>query len=323
MNTTTAFWINSKQEGELRTSPLPKPAQGEVQVRTLYSAISRGTETLVFNGNVPESEHARMRAPFQEGEFSFPVKYGYINVGIVEKGPDELLQKHVFCLYPHQTRFNVPAHAVTILPSNIPPQRAVLAANMETAVNALWDAQPNIGDRISVVGAGVLGSMAAYLAAEIKGCEVQLIDVNPDRASLAETLGVEFAKPHNASANRDLIIHASATGAGLDTALSLAGFEATVLELSWFGSQRTSITLGGSFHSQRLQIKCSQVGHVATNQRARWDYARRLRLALSLLDDSRLDALVSGESEFARLPETLQWLSATGNTSLCHRISYD
>jgi len=296
VNTTTAFWINSKQEGELRTSPLPKPAQGEVQVRTLYSAISRGTETLVFNGNVPESEHARMRAPFQEGEFSFPVKYGYINVGIVEKGPDELLQKHVFCLYPHQTRFNVPAHAVTILPSNIPPQRAVLAANMETA---------------------------AYLAAEIKGCKVQLIDVNPDRASLAETLGVEFAKPHNASANRDLIIHASATGAGLDTALSLAGFEATVLELSWFGSQRTSITLGGSFHSQRLQIKCSQVGHVATNQRARWDYARRLRLALSLLDDSRLDALVSGESEFARLPETLQWLSATGNTSLCHRISYD
>lgn len=322
MNTSTAFWINGKQTGELRTLPLPPPKEGEVQVRTLYSGISRGTETLVFSGNVPASEYARMRAPFQEGEFSFPVKYGYINVGIVEQGPAELAGKHVFCLYPHQTLFNVPADAVTLLPANIPPERAVLSANMETAVNALWDAQPCIGDRISVVGAGVLGSMVAYLASRMTGCEVQLIDVNANRASLAKALGLEFLEPHNAAANRDLVVHASATSEGLDTALSLAGFEATVLELSWFGSHRTSINLGGSFHSQRLQIKSSQVGHVATQQRARWNYERRLQLALSLLSDPCLDALISGESAFSSLPETLAWLCTKGNTSLCHRISY-
>ncbi len=323
MNTTTAFWISRKKTGELRTLPLSPPEQSEVQIRTLYSGISRGTETLVFSGNVPDSEHARMRAPYQEGDFSFPVKYGYINVGIVEQGPDELTGKVVFCLFPHQTRFNVPVHAVTALPANIPPQRAVLAANMETAINALWDAQPRIGDRISVVGAGVLGSMVAYLASRITGCEIQLIDVNTDRASLAESLGLEFSEPGNAATNRDLVVHASATSAGLDTALSLAGFEATVLELSWFGSQRTAINLGGSFHSQRLQIKSSQVGHVAPNQRARWNYKRRLQLALSLLADPSLDALISGESAFSSLPETLPWLCTAGNTSLCHRISYD
>ena len=323
MNATTAFWINGKQTGELRTSRLSPPNEGEVQVRTLYSGISRGTETLVFNGEVPDSEYVRMRAPFQEGEFPFPVKYGYINVGIVERGPAELTGKHVFCLYPHQTLFNVHAHAVTRLPANIPPERAVLAANMETAVNALWDAQPSIGDRISVVGAGVLGSLVAYLASRMTGCEVQLIDVNTGRASLAESLGVAFREPRNACANRDLVVHASATSEGLESALSLAGFEATVLELSWFGSHRTSINLGGAFHSQRLQIKCSQVGHIAPNQRARWSYARRLQLALSLLADPCLDALISGESAFSSLPETLQWLCAADNTSLCHRISYE
>ena len=322
-NSSTAFWISSVASGELIETTLPEPAVNEVRVRTLYSGISRGTETLVFSGKVPASEHERMRAPFQEGDFSFPVKYGYINIGIVEQGPAALQGQTVFCLYPHQTCFNVPSELVTVIPANVPPARAVLAANMETAINAIWDAQPCIGDRLSIVGAGVLGTLVAYLASRIVGCEVQLIDINPERAELATCLGLAFALPQSAARDRDIVIHTSASAAGLNCALELAGFEATVLELSWFGSQSPAINLGQAFHSQRLQIKSSQVGHVATVQRSRWTYQRRLALALSLLDDERLDHLISGESAFCDLPATLSWLNTDGNTSLCHRIKYN
>lgn len=319
----TSFWISAPAQGELIESSLPAPTAHEVRVRTLYSGISRGTETLVFSGKVPSSEHARMRAPFQEGEFSFPLKYGYMNVGVVEHGPDALEGQTVFCLYPHQTCFNVPVESITPIPASVPPERAVLAANMETAINALWDAQPGIGDQISVVGAGVLGTLVAYLASNVIGCEVQLIDINPDRAGLAKSLALDFAQPEKAAHNRDIVIHTSASSAGLNCAIELAGFESTVLELSWFGSQSPNINLGGAFHSQRLQIKSSQVGHIATAQRSRWSYQRRLALALSLLDDNRLDNLISGESAFCDLPATLSWLNHAENTSLCHRIRYE
>ncbi|MFK7857410.1 MAG: dehydrogenase [Granulosicoccus sp.] len=320
---TTAFWVSEQKRGELIETPLPQPAASEVQVRTLYTGISRGTETLVFAGQVPTSEHERMRAPFQSGNFSFPVKYGYINVGRVEKGPDHLLGKNVFCLFPHQTHYNAPLTAVTEIPADLPPERAVLTANMETAINALWDAQPCVGDAISVIGAGVLGSLVAYLASRITGCDVELIDVNTQRASIADALGVAFSQPHHARLNRDLVIHTSATEQGLNTAIELAGFEATVLELSWFGSRSVAVNLGGAFHSQRIKIKSSQVGHVAPGQRSRWSYQRRLQLALSQLDNRCLDVLISGESHFCELPETLEWLSRADNTSLCHRITYD
>ena len=322
-NNSTAFWISSVATGELIETTLPEPAGHEVRVRTLYSGISRGTESLVFSGKVPHSEHERMRAPFQEGEFGFPVKYGYINVGVVEQGPVALQGQTVFCLFPHQTRFNVPLESVTVIPSNVPPARAVLTANMETAINAIWDAQPCIGDRLSVIGAGVLGTLVAYLASRIVGCEVQLIDVNPERAELAKRLGLSFALPKPAARDRDIVIHTSASANGLNCALELAGFEATVLELSWFGSHSPAINLGQAFHSQRLQIKSSQVGHVAPVQRSRWSYQRRLALALSLLEDERLDHLISGESAFDELPETIAWLNTDGNTSLCHRIKYN
>ena len=321
-NSSTAFWISSLENGELIETSLPEPAGHEVRIRTLYSGISRGTETLVFCGKVPHSEHERMRAPFQEGEFSFPVKYGYINVGVVEQGPAALQGQTVFCLYPHQTCFNVPSESVTVIPANVPPTRAVLAANMETAINAIWDARPCIGDRLSIIGAGVLGTLVAYLASRIVGCEVQLIDINPRRADLATRLGLAFAPPQSAARDRDIVIHTSASAEGLNCALELAGFEATVLELSWFGSHSPAINLGQAFHAQRLQIKSSQVGHVAAVQRSRWTYQRRLALALSLLDDERLDHLISGESAFGDLPATLAWLNTDGRSSLCHRIRY-
>lgn len=302
---------------------MPEPSDDEVQVRTLFSGISRGTESLVFAGHVPASEHERMRAPFQQGTFNFPVKYGYINVGLVEKGPSHLMRRNVFSLFPHQSIFNIHQDSVTPLPANVPASRAVLAANMETAINALWDAQPGIGDRITVIGAGVLGSLVAYLASGITGCTVQLVDINPDRASLADALGLNFCSPDEADDEQDLIIHTSATEQGLNRALELAGFEATVLELSWFGSKPANLSLGGAFHSKRLMIKSSQVGHVATTQRARWNYARRLNLALAQLGDARLDALINEESHFSKLPETMALISRPGSSTLCHRITYE
>ncbi|MGB5736378.1 MAG: zinc-binding alcohol dehydrogenase, partial [Thiohalocapsa sp.] len=274
-----AFWVTAPSQGEIRGAVLPALPEGWVRVRTRFSGISRGTEALVFRGEVPVSEYQRMRAPFQDGDFPAPVKYGYINVGEVEQGPSALLGRMVYALYPHQTCYQLPADAVTPLPDSIPPGRAVLAANLETAVNGLWDAAPRIGDRISVVGGGTLGCLVAWLAGRMPGCRVELIDINPARAGLAEALGVAFRAPGAATPDADLVVHASGAPAGLATALELAGFEATVLELSWFGKQQVTLPLGQGFHQRRLTLRSSQVGSIAMSQRARWDYRRRMGLA--------------------------------------------
>ncbi len=318
-----ACWLVEPGRAQWRDETLPTPGQGEVLVRALHSGISRGTEALVFRGEVPASEHQRMRAPFQSGDFPAPVKYGYNSVGVVEQGPAELLGQTVFCLFPHQTRYVVPADAVHCLPAGVPPARAVLAANMETAVNALWDAGPRLGDRIAVVGGGTVGLLVAWLAAQLPGSAVQVVDTNPARRAVAEQLGVSFASPDSASVDADLVIHASGRPEGLVTALNLAAFEATVIEMSWFGQQPVTVPLGGAFHARRLTLKSSQVGHVATEQRSRWSHRRRMALALSLLADPRLDALITDASPFADLPAVLANLArgAAGHT-LCHRIDY-
>jgi 2-desacetyl-2-hydroxyethyl bacteriochlorophyllide A dehydrogenase len=317
-----AFWITAAGSGELREERLPPPAAGDVVVRALYSGVSRGTEALVFNGRVPPSEHERMRAPFQAGAFPAPVKYGYANVGEVERGPRELQGRTVFVLYPHQTRYVVPAAAVHALPPGVPPPRAVLAANMETAVNGVWDADVRPGDRLTVVGAGTVGSLVAWLASRLPGCDVELIDTNGRRARVAETLGVRFASPDDARLDADVVVHASGSAAGLTTALRVAGFEATIVEMSWYGAQDVAVPLGEAFHAKRLTLKSSQVGHVAAVQRARWDRRRRMALALSLLTDPALDVLISGESAFETLPEIMPRLAAGPGDTLCHRIRY-
>jgi threonine dehydrogenase-like Zn-dependent dehydrogenase len=317
-----AFWVAEAGRGEIRTELLRAPADGEALVRTLFSGISRGTEALVFLGKVPRSEHERMRAPFQAGEFPAPVKYGYCNVGVVEQGPAELRGRHVFCLFPHQTRYVVPVDALRALPADVPPARAVLAANLETAVNALWDATPRIGDRVAVIGAGTVGCLVAWLAARIVGAEVELVDVDARKAAAAGTLGVAFRSPGAATRDVDIAIHTSGSGSGLATALDLAGFEATVIELSWYGDNAPAVPLGGAFHSRRLTLKSSQVGAVAAAQRARWSHARRMDFVLKLLAEPELDSLISGESRFDELPALLARLTATPGYTLCHRIVY-
>ena len=321
-NSARAFWITGAGQGEIRNEVLPEPANGEVVVRTLYSAISRGTEALVFNGDVPPSEFERMRAPFQAGDFPAPIKYGYINVGVVEHGPDELRGRSVFCMYPHQTRYVVPAEAVYPLSEGVPAQRAVLAANLESVVNGLWDATPRAGDRIAVVGAGTLGCLFAWLGARFPGCAVELIDTNPDKAAAARALNVPFRLPDQASPGADLVIHASGTAEGLSSALGLAGFEAKVIEMSWFGDRRIPVPLGEAFHAQRLTLQSSQVSSITGAQRGRWTPRRRMELVLRLLAESCLDVLITGESEFEELPVVLETLSAQPGNTLCHRINY-
>ena len=317
-----AFWTVAPGRGEIRHEPLAAPIEGQVLVRTLFSGVSRGTEALVFSGRVPESEYDRMRAPFQAGRFPGPVKYGYASVGVVEDGPPSLRNHTVFALYPHQTSYVVPVDSVNLVPEAVPAGRAVLAANMETALNGVWDARPHVGDRVAVVGGGTVGCLAAWLAGRITGCDVELIDINPRRADLAQELGVRFAAPATAATDADVVIHASGTQEGLALALRLAGFEATVVELSWYGGRVVSVPLGEAFHARRLTIKSSQVGTVADSQRARWTTHRRMQLALRLLADPVLDALISGESEFDALPDVMARLASQPGDTLCHRIRY-
>jgi NADPH:quinone reductase-like Zn-dependent oxidoreductase len=318
-----SYWVAAPGRGEIRREPLAAPAADELIVQALFSGVSRGTESLVFQGAVPVSEHARMRAPFQQGDFPAPVKYGYCMVGRVLQGPAELQGREVFCLHPHQDRFVIPRSAATLLPADVPAGRAVLAANLETALNALWDGGVLPGDRVTVVGAGSVGCLTAWLAARMPGCEVQLVDSNPHRAAVAGQLGVRFALPDAAQGEADLVLHASGTGAGMALALRLAGFESTVVELSWYGNRPVSLALGESFHSQRLTIRSSQVGAVAIARRARRTLSSRLQLALSLLGDARLDALINSESRFADLPQTMLQLSGAPGDVIMHRVRYD
>jgi len=320
--TARAFWVRSPGSAGIQSEALAPLAPGEVQVRTLFSGISRGTESLVYAGSVPQSQYEAMRAPFQSGNFPGPVKYGYISVGVIEEGPADRIGERVFCLFPHQDRYRVPGSAALPLPADLPPGRAVLAANMETAINALWDAAPTVGDRILVIGAGVLGLLAAWLCRQIPGAEVTLIDVNPARGDIARTWGLPFALQADPGAEADLVIHASGNPAGLEQALNAAGREATIVELSWYGNRRVPLPLGEAFHSRRLLLKSSQVGRVPPHRSVRWDFRRRLALALDLLRDERLDRLITGESPFDQLPEVLAQLSTDPGDTLCHRIRY-
>jgi threonine dehydrogenase-like Zn-dependent dehydrogenase len=317
-----AFWLQAPGRGEICPVDLPEPGPADVVVRTVRSGISRGTETLVFRGGVPPDQHARMRAPFQEGDFPGPVKYGYLNVGAVEEGPPDLRGRTVFCLYPHQTAYVVPAAAVSIVPEGIPPARAVLAGTVETAVNALWDAAPLVGDRVAVIGAGMLGCCVARLLQRFPGVRVTLVDVDPDRAHIATALGVDFALPQEADGGCDLAVHTSATSAGLQLGLDLLAAEGTLIELSWYGSTEVRLSLGGAFHSGRLGIRSSQVGVVSPARAARRTAADRVALALELLRDPAFDALLTGESHFDELPEVMARLAAGSLPAVCHTITY-
>lgn len=310
-----ALWVTAPRKAELG----PAETGHGTAVETLFTAISRGTERLVFEGRVPDSEVDRMRAPAQEGTFPFPVKYGYCAVGRAMEGALEGCT--VFALHPHQTTFRMAEDMLTVLPRDLPAGRAVLGANMETALNVLWDSGAAAGDRITVIGAGVLGVLVAYLAARLPGTDVTLSDVNAHRAAQAAAVGCAFAAPDDAPVDCDVVIHASASDAGLARALDCAADDATVVEASWHGTGRTAVPLGGAFHSRRLRLVSSQVGHLPPARRPRWTHARRMAKALDLLRDPVLDTLISGETPFESLPDRYGAILTDPDT-LCHRIRY-
>jgi len=320
---TLAFWLREPGVGEIRASALPEPGPDDVLVRTRCTGVSRGTEGLVFRGGVPASQRDTMRAPFQEGDFPGPVKYGYLNVGVVERGPARLRGRTVFCLYPHQTAYVVPAAAVTVVPEDVPASRAVLAGTVETAVNALWDAPPLLGDRVTVVGAGMVGCCVARLVARIPGTRVTLVDVDPSRRIVAAALGVDFALPDEADEGQDLVVHASATAAGLQRSLDLLVAEGSVLDLSWYGDTEVTLSLGGAFHHDRLRIRASQVGTVAAARRGTRTTSDRLELALELLRDPAFDVLLTGSCAFHELPGMMSRLADGSLPGLCHTVTYD
>lgn len=320
--TATALWYVGARECALNAVALPEAPPQDCLVRTLWSGISRGTERLVFEGRVPASEHERMRAPFQEGAFPFPVKYGYCAVGHVDAGPAEMVGRTVFCLHPHQDWFVVPRDRLTIVPETVPPRRAVLAANMQTALNAHWDAGSGPADRIVVVGGGVVGLLVTWLAARLPGAEVTLVDVEPGRAALAAKLGFGFALPTEAPVDADLVFHASASAAGLATAIAAAGTEARIVELSWYGEGAVPAPLGGAFHARRLQLVSSQVGAVAPSRRPRWDHARRSDAAMALLADARLDNLITTEIPFADAAREMPSVLSAGWKGLTAVLRY-
>jgi len=318
-----ALWYTARRECNLNEVALPALGPEDCLLTTLWSGVSRGTERLVCEGRVPCSEHERMRAPFQQGDFPFPVKYGYCAVGRIDAGPQDLLGRIAFCLHPHQDRFVAPRDRLVLVPDALPARRAILAANLETALNAHWDAGSGPADRIVIVGGGVLGLLVAWLAARLPGAEVTLVDVEPSRAELAAQLGFGFALPEGAPHEADIVFHTSATAAGLETALASAGTEARIVELSWYGEGAVPATLGGAFHARRLQLVSSQVGLVSASRRARWSYARRAEAAMALLADDRLDALITDEIAFSDLAERLPGLLAPGAAGLTVAICYE
>lgn len=318
-----ALWYAEPLKVELRSERLEVPSCDMALVRTLYSGVSRGTERLVFTGNVPESEFQSMRAPLQVGDFPFPVKYGYCATGVVEEGPKDLIGRAFFCLHPHQDLFLATPQSLVEIPCNVPARRATLAANMETALNAHWDAASGPCDSIAIVGAGVVGLLTAYLAARLPGADVIVIDSNPARAAIVEAFGAKFALPgDDLPADRDVVFHASASAGGLATALGLAGMEGRVVEMSWYGAKPVAAPLGGAFHSRRLQLISTQVGQVSASRRPRWDYGRRIAAAMTLLDRPELDLLVNEEIAFDDAPALLPGILGPESAALAPVIRY-
>ncbi|MFE4194496.1 zinc-binding alcohol dehydrogenase [Paenarthrobacter sp. NPDC056912] len=316
-----AYWVTKTGHGELRSESIPKPGEGEALVRTLFSGVSRGTERVVHEGRVPTRVAERMHAPHQEGDFPGPVKYGYLSVGTVEEGPDEWRGQTVFSLHPHQDLYVVPTDQLTLIPDDVPARRAVLTGIVEVAINALWEAGPRLGDRVAVVGGGLVGGVLATLLRKYPLGRLQLVDADPDKRKLAETIEVVFALPEQAKSDNDIVFHCSASNEGLKLSLQLAGDDSDVIELSWFADKEVTLPLGEDFHARRLTIRSSQVGAVALPRRHRRTNAQRLQEAADQLRDPLFDTFLTSECQFQNLPATLAALLEQPG-GFCHVVAY-
>ncbi|GFZ81618.1 dehydrogenase [Nesterenkonia alkaliphila] len=306
MTTTPAheFWIEAPYSARVRETALPEPGAEEVLIETEFSALSPGTETLIYRGEVPETVTALMAAPQQLGELPCPVSHGYLNVGRVSRGPQELLGQRVFTLAGHRSHVVVPGADCHPVPEGMPSERALLAGIAEVGLNAVWESQVTLGDRVAVVGAGLVGLVTALLLQRLSPARLQVLETAPGRRRRAQQLGLDAVSPEAAEADNDAVLHTSATALGLARALEITGDDAVLVEMSWYGAAEPQVPLGADFHARRLRLISSQVGQVAAPRRLRRSRSSRLAAALNLLDE-RFDALVTGSSPLEQLPQVM------------------
>ncbi|RMG66652.1 MAG: dehydrogenase [Bacteroidetes bacterium] len=299
-----ACWHLDAQTSAIQPEPLPDLTAGQLRLRARYSLISAGTERLVARGEVPAEIAGDMGVPFMGGAFPFPIKYGYSLVAEIE-APAPQAGQLVHLLHPHQDRLQVPAGAVFPVPAGVPARRAVLASNLETALNALWDSGLSLGDRALVVGYGLIGALVARLLQRLPAVEVVVQEPDAHRRALAEAQGLAVQAGPGAQ-RFDYAFHTSASAGGLQAAIDQTAFEGTIVEMSWYGTRSVPVALGGSFHSQRKRLISSQVSQLPAGRRGRWDYRRRKAAVFALLQDSAFDALLTDEVPFAGLPDFFQ-----------------
>lgn len=316
-----ALWFEDRHTGKIMEETVPPLAADMCLVKAQFSAISSGTERTVFSGDVPPVLHEEMRCPYMGGSFSFPVKYGYSLVGEVVAGPESLLYKRVHVLHPHQTLAAVRCEDLLVLPENLPPARATLISNLETAITAVWDSGVHVGDRALVAGFGIIGSLVARLLSGIPGTEVYVTDSDPHKTGLATRMGFALYEPLQ-HPDLDVAFNASATAEGLQSAIDSLGTEGRVIELSWYGTHDVHLWLGDTFHSRRKAILCSQVSTIPAAMRTRWSRQRRRELAARLLCDPVFDQHISHVVRFEELPEVFDRLLTMPSDCLSILVEY-
>jgi 2-desacetyl-2-hydroxyethyl bacteriochlorophyllide A dehydrogenase len=305
-----AVWFPRARVVELRTETLPEPGPDEVRVRAVLSAISQGTEMLVYRGEVDAG--LALDLPTLAGGYGFPLKYGYASVGrAVAVGRDVRAVSEgdlVFALHPHQDEYVLSESLVRHLPDRTTPEQGVFVANLETAINVVLDAKPRLGEVVAVFGQGVVGLLITQLLRR-SGARVVAVEPSALRRSFAERCGAELAiTPQDGTVLRrltrgrgaDLAIDASGSPSALQEAIDSVALEGTVVVCSWYGEKPVPLDLGGLFHRRRVRLVSSQVGRIDPSLAPRWDRERRLELATSLLGELVLADLITHRIPFAR-----------------------
>ncbi len=311
-----SLWLTAPKMVEFRTETIPPPGSGEIRVQTIASALSQGTEMLVYRGEVPVD--LPLDLPALSGSFAFPIKYGYATVGRVLDLGDDVTGfargDAVFVHHPHQSTFVVPTNpadgpAPVRLPDDLDPLLGLFVANLETAVNVLLDSGIRLGETALVFGQGTVGLLIAQLLRHAGAGQVIVVDPLERRRTLAFKLGVDVAlEPGSEMLERvmeltegrgaDVAIEVSGSGAALQSAIESVAVEGTVVVVSWYGTKTVSLALGEHFHRGRVRIRSSQVGRISPELSARWDHARRLRLSVELLPRLELSELISHRFRF-------------------------
>jgi 2-desacetyl-2-hydroxyethyl bacteriochlorophyllide A dehydrogenase len=322
-----ALWFTAPRTAELRPERVPPPAPGEVRVKTIASAISHGTEMLVYRGEVPTD--LPLDLPTLAGDFSFPIKYGYASVGrVLDAGvehlsPDDL----VFVHHPHQEAFVVPADLPVRLPEGLDPTVGLFFANLETALNVVHDTPLRLGETALVFGQGVVGLLVTQLVKRAGADRVLAVDPIQKRRNLALDAGADEAfepgedlhqRVLEATAGRgaDVAVEASSSGAALQAAVDAVATEGTVVVASWYGTKPVSLSLGGHFHRGRVRLRSSQVGRMNPELGSRWDRARRTETVHGLLPRLRLKGLISHQIPFEKAPEAYRLVDESSDETV-------